>query len=438
MHCARILYGNRKRIQTKKRRLPKSTFAMIRLRRQRPALVASRQSTARQELATRLQHLTRPKNGPSPYNGSKRTIHALPFGAPCTRQREESHDRTYRHRLRTGRLPPRRRRAAPDSHLPVHHLEVRHERAHGRACSTWKSPAISTRASQNPTNDAVAAKIAELEGGTGGHAARRSGQAANFFAVFNIAGAGDHVVASSAIYGGTYNLLAHTMRRMGLECTFVAPDCTDEELEAAFRPNTKAVFGETIANPALAVLDIERFAAAAHAHGVPLIVDNTFPTPVQLPPHRVGRRHRDALHHQVHGRPRRQRGRLPSWTRGNFDWMAHAEQFPGLTHPGRELSRRRPTPSASAGQAPSSPRRRPSSCGTSAAMQSPAERLLAEPGAGEPARAHGAALRERPGRGASSCQSHPKVAWVRYPRPARRHVATRWRRSTCRTAAAAW
>ena len=131
----------------------------------------------------------------------------------------------------------------------------------------------------NPTNDAVAAKIAELEGGAAAMLTS-SGQAANFFAVFNIAGAGDHVVASSAIYGGTYNLLAHTMGRMGLECTFVDPHCTDEELKAAFRPNTKCVFGETIANPALAVLDIERFAAAAHGHGVPLIVDNTFPTPV--------------------------------------------------------------------------------------------------------------------------------------------------------------
>ena len=135
----------------------------------------------------------------------------------------------------------------------------------------------------NPTNDFVAAKIAELEGGTAAMLTS-SGQAANFFAVFNIAGAGDHVVASSAIYGGTYNLLAVTMKRMGLECTFVSPDCTDEELEAAFRPNTKAVFGEAIANPALAVLDIERFAAAAHAHGVPLIVDNTFPTPVNCRP----------------------------------------------------------------------------------------------------------------------------------------------------------
>ena len=161
---------------------------------------------------------------------------------------------------------------------------------------------------QNPTNDYVAAKIAELEGGTAGMLTS-SGQAANFFALFNILGAGDHVVASSAIYGGTYNLIAHTMKRMGVESTFVAPDCTDEELEAAFQPNTKAVFGETIANPALDVLDIERFANAAHAHGVPLIVDNTFPTPVMCRPIEWGRRHRDALHHQVHGWPRRCGGR---------------------------------------------------------------------------------------------------------------------------------
>ena len=136
---------------------------------------------------------------------------------------------------------------------------------------------------QNPTNDFVAAKICELEGGSAAMLTS-SGQAANFFAVFNIAGQGDHVVASSAIYGGTYNLLRHTMARMGLECTFVSPDCSDDELEAAFRPNTKAVFGETIANPALNVLDIERFANAAHVHGVPLIVDNTFPTPVNCRP----------------------------------------------------------------------------------------------------------------------------------------------------------
>lgn len=140
---------------------------------------------------------------------------------------------------------------------------------------------------QNPTNDYVAAKICELEGGTAAMLTS-SGQAANFFAMFNIASAGDHIVASSAIYGGTYNLLAVTMKRMGVESTFVSPDCTPEELDAAFRPNTKAVFGETIANPALAVLDIEKFANAAHAHGVPLIVDNTFPTPVNCRPFEWG------------------------------------------------------------------------------------------------------------------------------------------------------
>ena len=184
---------------------------------------------------------------------------------------------------------------------------------------------------QNPTNDAVAAKICELEGGTAAMLTS-SGQAANFFAIFNIAGCGDHVVASSAIYGGTYNLLAHTMRRMGLECTFVAPDCTDEELEAAFRPNTKAVFGETIANPALAVLDIERFAVAAHAHGVPLIVDNTFPTPVNCRPIEWGANivtHSTTKYMDGHGAA--VGGAIVD--AGTFDWNAHADKFPGLTTP---------------------------------------------------------------------------------------------------------
>ena len=183
----------------------------------------------------------------------------------------------------------------------------------------------------NPTNDAVAAKIAELEGGCAAMLTS-SGQAANFFAVFNIAGAGDHVVASSAIYGGTYNLLAHTMGRMGLECTFVDPHCTDEELEAAFRPNTKCVFGETIANPALSVLDIERFAAAAHAHGVPLVVDNTFPTPVLCRPIEWGAdivtqsttKYMDGHGASVGG---------VIVDSGKFDWNAHADKFPGLTTP---------------------------------------------------------------------------------------------------------
>ena len=140
---------------------------------------------------------------------------------------------------------------------------------------------------QNPTCDAVAAKICDLEGGTAAMLTS-SGQSANFYAVFNIAGNGDHVVSSASIYGGTYNLFAVTMKRMGVDFTFISPDCTDEELEAAFRPNTRAVFGETIANPALTVFDIERFANAAHAHGVPLIVDNTFATPIICRPFEWG------------------------------------------------------------------------------------------------------------------------------------------------------
>ena len=140
---------------------------------------------------------------------------------------------------------------------------------------------------QNPTNDTVAAKICELEGGTAAMLTS-SGQAANFFALFNICNNGDHIVASSAIYGGTFNLINVTMRKMGIECTFVSPDCTEDELEAAFRPNTKAVFGESISNPALIVLDFEKFANAAHRHGVPLIVDNTFPTPINCRPFQYG------------------------------------------------------------------------------------------------------------------------------------------------------
>ena len=140
---------------------------------------------------------------------------------------------------------------------------------------------------QNPTNDMVAAKICDMEGGAAAMLTS-SGQAANFYAIFNIANCGDHVVASSTIYGGTYNLFHVTMRKMGIDFTFVSPDCTEEELNAAFQPNTKAVFGETIANPALTVLDIEKFAKAAHSHGVPLIVDNTFATPVNCRPFEWG------------------------------------------------------------------------------------------------------------------------------------------------------
>lgn len=184
---------------------------------------------------------------------------------------------------------------------------------------------------QNPTNDRVAAKIASLEGGTAAMLTS-SGQAANFFAVFNICEAGGHVVASSAIYGGTFNLLAHTLGKMGIECTFVDPNCTPDELDAAFRPNTKCVFGETIANPALAVLDIEKFAAAAHAHGVPLIVDNTFPTPINCCPIEWGA---DIVTHSttkyMDGHGACVGGAIVD--SGKFDWMANAERFPGLTTP---------------------------------------------------------------------------------------------------------
>ncbi len=184
---------------------------------------------------------------------------------------------------------------------------------------------------QNPTNDMVAAKICALEGGTAAMLTS-SGQAASFYSVFNIAGCGDHVVASSTIYGGTYNLFAVTMKRMGIEFTFVDPDCTAEELDAAFQPNTKAVFGETIANPALIVLDIEKFAKAAHAHGVPLIIDNTFATPVNCRPFEWGA---DIVTHSttkyMDGHGAGVGGCIVD--SGNFDWMAHADKFPGLTTP---------------------------------------------------------------------------------------------------------
>ena len=184
---------------------------------------------------------------------------------------------------------------------------------------------------QNPTNDHVAAKIAALEGGTAAMLTS-SGQAANFFALFNIATCGDHIVASSSIYGGTFNLISVTMAKMGITCTFVAPDCTVEELDAAFRPNTRAVFGETIANPALTVLDIEKFAAAAHAHGVPLIVDNTFATPVNCRPFEWGA---DIVTHSttkyMDGHGTAVGGAIVDG--GRFDWMAHADKFPGLCTP---------------------------------------------------------------------------------------------------------
>lgn len=184
---------------------------------------------------------------------------------------------------------------------------------------------------QNPTNDYVAAKLTALEGGTAGMLTS-SGQAANFYSVFNIANAGDHVISSASIYGGTFNLFNVTMRKMGIDFTFVDPECSDEELEAAFKPNTKAVFGETIANPALTVFDIERFAKAAHAHGVPLIVDNTFATPINCRPFEWGC---DIVTHSttkyLDGHDATVGGAIID--SGNFDWMAHKEKFPGLCTP---------------------------------------------------------------------------------------------------------
>lgn len=184
---------------------------------------------------------------------------------------------------------------------------------------------------QNPTNDMVAKKICELEGGSAAMLTS-SGQAASFYAVFNIANCGDHVVASSMIYGGTYNLFAVTMKKMGIDFTFVEPDCSDKELEAAFKPNTKLVFGETIANPALTVFDIERFANAAHAHGVPLIVDNTFATPINCRPFEWGA---DIVTHSttkyMDGHGAGVGGCIVD--SGRFDWMAHADKFPGLCTP---------------------------------------------------------------------------------------------------------
>lgn len=184
---------------------------------------------------------------------------------------------------------------------------------------------------QNPTNDAVAQKIAQLEGGVG-CLLTSSGQAANFYAVFNICEAGDHVVASNEIYGGTYNLFGVTMKKLGIECTFVNPDASEEELQAAFRPNTKLLFGETISNPGCAVLDIEKLARVAHRNGVPLIVDNTFATPVNCRPFEWGA---DIVTHSttkyMDGTASQVGGAVVD--SGNFDWMAHAEKFPGLCTP---------------------------------------------------------------------------------------------------------
>ena len=184
---------------------------------------------------------------------------------------------------------------------------------------------------QNPTNDAVAAKITELEGGIAGMLTS-SGQAANYYAIFNICEAGDHFICSSAIYGGTFNLFGTTMKKQGISCTFIDPDASDEEIEAAFLPNTKALFAESISNPSLVVLDIERFANIAHKHGVPLIVDNTFPTPIGCRPFEWGA---DIVTHSttkyMDGHAMSVGGAIID--SGRFDWMAHKDKFPGLTTP---------------------------------------------------------------------------------------------------------
>ena len=183
----------------------------------------------------------------------------------------------------------------------------------------------------NPTNDAVASKIAALEGGVGA-VLTSSGQAANFYAIFNICEAGDHIVTSNEIYGGTYNLFGVTLKKLGIDCTFISQEASEEEIDKAFRPNTKALFGETISNPGCQILDIEKFARIAHKHGVPLIVDNTFPTPINCRPFEWGA---DIVTHSttkyMDGHATQVGGVVVD--SGNFDWDAHADKFPGLTTP---------------------------------------------------------------------------------------------------------
>ncbi len=264
---------------------------------------------------------------------------------------------------------------------------------------------------QNPTCDTVAKKIAELEGGTAAMLTS-SGQSANFFSIFNIAGNGDHVVACSQIYGGTFNLFNVTLRRMGITFTFVSPDASEEELNAAFRPNTKAVFGETVSNPSLAVLDIERFAKAAHTHGVPLIVDNTFATPVNCRPFEFGA---DIVTHSttkyMDGHASAVGGAIVD--SGKFDWAAHADKFPGLCTPdesyhGITYVERFGLEGAFITKATAQLMR------DFGAIQSPQSAFLLNLGLESlhlRMRAHcenGLAV-------AKYLQSHPKIAWVRYP-----------------------
>ena len=227
--------------------------------------------------------------------------------------------------MRTGRLDSEKRRTARFAYLSKYHIQQM-----ARLFDLEDSGYFYTRL-QNPTNDAVAAKIAALEGGVGAMLTS-SGQAANFYAIFNICQAGDHFVCSSTIYGGTFNLFGVTLKKLGIECTFIDANASEEEIDQAFRPNTKALFGETISNPSIDVLDIEKFARIAHKHGVPLIVDNTFATPINCRPFEWGA---DIVTHSttkyMDGHATSVGGAIVD--SGNFDWEAHADKFPGLTQP---------------------------------------------------------------------------------------------------------
>ena len=262
---------------------------------------------------------------------------------------------------------------------------------------------------QNPTNDAVASKIAALEGGVGAMLTS-SGQAANFYAVFNICEAGDHFVSSSAIYGGTFNLFGVTLKKLGIECTFVDPDASEEELSKAFRPNTKLLFGETIANPGMNVLDIEKFARVAHAHGVPLVVDNTFATPVNCRPLEWGA---DIVTHSttkyMDGHATSVGGVLVDG--GKFDWDAHADKFPGLTTP--DASYHGLTYTDRFGNAAYLTKATAQLMRDMGSIQSPFNAFLVNLGL-ETLHLRMQRHCENAQKVAEYLQAHPKVAWVRY------------------------
>ena len=262
---------------------------------------------------------------------------------------------------------------------------------------------------QNPTNDAVASKIAALEGGVGAMLTS-SGQAANFYAVFNICEAGDHFVSSSAIYGGTFNLFGVTLKKLGIECTFVDPDASEEELSKAFRPNTKLLFGETIANPGMNVLDIEKFARVAHAHGVPLVVDNTFATPVNCRPLEWGA---DIVTHSttkyMDGHATSVGGVLVDG--GKFDWDAHADKYPGLTTP--DASYHGLTYTKKFGNAAYLTKATAQLMRDLGSIQSPFNAFLVNLGL-ETLHLRMQRHCENAQKVAEYLQAHPKVAWVRY------------------------